>query len=343
MHGQPLDHVVVEWVDVVLPRLFLEGLLQLRELLGVLVGQVRAFREVLGHVVELPLVVLERQGDVDVPGHPFGVQRDGLPPFDPDGTVAEHLVVLPLLAIRRIGIVERVEHGRSVHRLLLDAVVAVRHGQLGRFQNRRGDIADVVILAADLAFAPDALRPVDYQRVRLAAAMLALFEIAERRVAGHGPAGVVVRVGRLVSPAGVVPHAGIERRLHPVQHVGLVERARKTTFAAGAVVRGHEDQRVVQLTDPLQILDHASDLIVHVLHLGREDLHLTRVKQLLVVTERIPGLDLTDPLRQLRALRDDAEADLVLQDHLARLVPAHVELASILRSILRRRVVRRMH
>ena len=63
--GQSHDHVVVQWIDVVFPRLLFEDRLKFGELLGVLLGQVGALREVLGRVVEVPNVLLERKRDVD--------------------------------------------------------------------------------------------------------------------------------------------------------------------------------------------------------------------------------------------------------------------------------------
>ena len=51
----------------------------------------------------------------------------------------------------------------------------------------------MVILTADLSFGFDPVRPVNHQVILLTAAVFALLEIAERRIAGHGPARVVVQ------------------------------------------------------------------------------------------------------------------------------------------------------
>ena len=83
----------------------------------------------------------------------------------------------------------------------------------------------MMVLVSDLALGLDALRPVDHQRIVLAAPVFALLEVAEGRVAGHGPTRMVVRIARCVPPAVVIPQVGIKGRLHAVQHIGFVKRA----------------------------------------------------------------------------------------------------------------------
>ena len=79
------------------------------------------------------------------------------------------------------------------------------------------------------------------------------------------------------------------------------------------------------------------------LHLGRKGLHLARIELLLLLVEGIPGRDLIDPFGELSVLRDDAEFLLVIKDHLAGLVPAHVELAPVFLQVVVGRMVGRMH
>jgi len=52
----------------------------------------------------------------------------------------------------------------------------------------------------------DTLGPVDDQGVLDAAAVHRLLEVPERRVAGHGPAGVIMRIGARPAPVVVVAH-----------------------------------------------------------------------------------------------------------------------------------------
>ena len=66
----------------------------------------------------------------------------------------EHLEVLRLVALGRLGVVEGVHHADALERRLLDAVDERRLGQPGRLEDRRRDVDDVVELVADLALAP---------------------------------------------------------------------------------------------------------------------------------------------------------------------------------------------
>ena len=125
---------------------------------------------------------------------------------------------------------------------------------LGSLQDRRRNITYVIILAADLSFGLYSVGPVNHQCIMLAAAMLALLEVTKRRVSWHGPAGVIVGVRISTPPIGIITPDGIERGLQAVQHIGFIGRSSQTSLPAGAVVGGHEDERVVELVDPLKCL-----------------------------------------------------------------------------------------
>ena len=85
-------------------------------------------------------------------------------------------------------------------------------------------------------------------------------------------------------------------------------------------------ERVVELAQVLEGLDHAPDLVVVVGGVGGEDLDLADVELLLLRRQLVPLLQhVLRPGRQLGVLRDHAEALLVLEDALAHLVPALVE------------------
>ncbi len=245
-------------------------------------GQVGALREVLGHVVELPLVLLEGDDHVHVPRHALAMERDRLPAVHPDRAIPEHLEVLTLLDGGGLRFVEGIHHRLTIKGLLLDAMVTLRELDLGGLHDGRRDVGDVVILAADLTLGLDAVGPVHDEGVGLAAAVLALLEVAEGRVASHGPAGVVMRVGVLATPVGVGPPVGVELGLQAVEDVGLVEGAGQSALARGTVVRGDEDEGVLEFPDSLEGIDDAPDLVVDMLHLRGEDLHLARVELLLL-------------------------------------------------------------
>lgn len=88
--------------------------------------------------------------------------------------VAEHLVVLHRVVRGGLGVVERVLHADAVERHLRHAVHLGRRRDSHDIQERRRDVDDVVVLAAQLPFRLDALGPVDDQRVGVAAVMFGL-------------------------------------------------------------------------------------------------------------------------------------------------------------------------
>ena len=96
------------------------------------------------------------------------------------------------------------------------------------------------------------------------------------------------------------------------------------------------------LTDVLQRVDYAPDLVVGLRGEGGEGLHQPRRDLLLVRRQRVPGGNFGGPRRQLRIGRNDAQLQLALKRLLAVLVPALVELALELVDPGLRDVVRRM-
>ncbi len=206
------------------------------------------------------------------------MQRDSLPAVCPDSTVAEHLVVLALLAIGRGSIIERVHHRDAVHRLLLDTVIYVRNLNTGCLHDRRRDIGNMVILIADFTFGLDAVGPVDDEMILLPAAVFTLLEVTEWRVAGHCPTGVIVRVSILATPVLEVAQIGFEFRLQAVEHIGFIEGTGQAALAARAVISRDEDQRIVELADAFKFGDDATDLHIDPFHLCGEYFHLPGVE-----------------------------------------------------------------
>ena len=146
-----------------------------------------------------------------------------------DAAVAEHLEVLRLVPLGRLGVVEGVEHADAFDRVLLDAVHRDRLGQAGRLEDRRRDVDHVVELRADLALGLDALGPVDDGAVARAAPVRGdLLGPLVGRVHGVRPAHGVVVVG--LRPAELVdPRRQELRRLegrHAVEVDHLVEACR---------------------------------------------------------------------------------------------------------------------
>ena len=103
-------------------------------------------------------------------------------------TVTEHLEVLNRVTLRRIGVIQAIHQARTCHRLLNRPVHTGWLWQAGRFENRGRNIDHVRELAADLALALDALRPVDHHAVTGAAKVRGnLLGPLEGRVKGDCP------------------------------------------------------------------------------------------------------------------------------------------------------------
>ena len=199
----------------------------------------------------------------------------------------------------------------------------------GGLEDRRHDVDHVHELLAQAALVLDARRPRHHHvLVDAAEPGRVLLEPVERRVEGPRPAGRHVVVGLLGAPDVVELHLHVDGQLvEAVEERDLVGRAQRPALGAGAVVAVDvDDQRVVELAQVLEGLDHAPDLVVVVGGVGGEDLDLADEELLLLRAELIPRLqDVLGPGRQLRILGDHAEPLLVLEDALAQLLVAVVE------------------
>ncbi len=130
------------------------------------------------------------------------VDGGGEPAVGVDGAVAEHLEVLRRVALRRLRVVERVDHAHALDRRLHGAVDALRLGQTGSLEHRRGDVDDVGELRAHPALVLDPLRPAHDHAIAGAAEVgRHLLRPRERRVAGDRPAGRHVRIGASGRPS----------------------------------------------------------------------------------------------------------------------------------------------
>ena len=109
---------------------------------------------VLGAVVELPVVVVERGRRLLAPRR--AVLGHGAPALEVDAAVAEHLEVLEVVVLGGLGGVEAVEHARAFIGALGDPVDHRRLGDAGRLEHRGGDVDDVVELLSYLAFSRNA-------------------------------------------------------------------------------------------------------------------------------------------------------------------------------------------
>ena len=260
------------------------------------------------------------------------------------------------------GASKAVAHADALDRDLGDPSHDIRLLDLEAVQDGRHDVDGVVVLLANLAAGLDSGRPGDDAGVGGAAleGRVALPHL-ERGVEGHGPAGRVVVVGlqptELVERLDVVVH-GVRNAVHE-KH--LVDRTVWAALAAGAVVGHHDDDRVVQLPDLLQMVDQPADLVITVGqepgvdlgHPGRERLlavgHVGPTSGLVQCRERLavrtgPGGRRAEwvDVRQFGVQRDDALFLLLGQHRLSGLLVAVVELALVLLDPLLGHVVRRM-
>ena len=201
--------------------------------------------------------------------------------------LAHHLEVLGRVARRRLGVlrVEGVGEAGALDRLLLDAVDDLGRTDAGGLEDGRHDVDDVHELLAQAALVLDARRPRDHHVLVDAAELRrVLLEPGERRVEGPRPAGRHVVVGLLGAPDVVELHLHVDGQLvDAVEERDLVRRAERPALGAGAVVAVDvDDQRVVELAQVLEGLDHAADLVVAVGGVGGEDLDLADEELLLV-------------------------------------------------------------
>ena len=109
----------------------------------------------------------------------------------------------------------------------------------------------------------------------------------------------------------------------------------------GAVVAPDvEDQRVVAIAEPVDLVDDPADLNIHVLGEARRHFHQAALEGLLVLGDAVPGRHRLVPRGELGVGGDPAFLLGALEDALAIGVPAVVELALILVGPLLHDVVR---
>jgi hypothetical protein len=103
-----------------------------------------------------------------------------------------------------------------------------------------------------------------------------LLEPIERRVEGPQPSRGHVVVGLLGAPHVVEFHLLLHRHhVDAVEEGDFVRRAERPALGARAVVTVDVDhQRVVELAEILEVLDHAADLVIIERCVGGEDLDL---------------------------------------------------------------------
>src|SRR3984885_15691118 len=138
---------------------------------GHLFSQVLCLGPVFIGVVKLPDVVVECRGYFPLEEPRRLVSRHRGPPLVVDAAIAEHLEVLRLMLLRRLGIIEGVCHADAFDRMLLDSVDECRLGNAGHFKDGWGNIDDVMELSTDFALSLASLWPMHDRAVASSAPM----------------------------------------------------------------------------------------------------------------------------------------------------------------------------
>ena len=226
----------------------------------------------------------------------------------------------------------------ALHQELVDALDRCWLGDPGEFQDRGPDVDDVGELGAKAARVGEMAGPVHHHRVACAAEVGGdLLAPLERRVPGPRPRGRAVRRRGRAAP-GVDPAGGLDHgelllggQGNAVLHRQLVEGAGEGALHGGAVVAPDvEDQGVVELAHPLELIQHPAHVVIGVLLVAGIDLHLPGIQGPFLVRERVPGREGTLRGVSTASCGITPEGLLAGEDLFSVDVPAAVELAAVL-------------
>ena len=263
-----------------------------------------------------------------------------------DRSRAEHLEVLRRPLVRRVRLIPSVHHTRALDRFLRDAVDHLRLRQASRFQNRRYDVDHVVELIADAALVLNARWPGHGHAVAGAAEVRRhLLGPLVGSVKRPGPADRIVRVSLVCAPDVVELHVHFHRRLHTVQIGELAIDAIQCSLGARAIIATDvDDERVIELANVLDRLNHATNLGISVSEEGPINVGFPDIELLGVVGQRVPFRNGIRPSGELRVLRNHTQLLLIGEDLLPHRLVAFVEEMHVadLLDPLRRRMMRRM-
>ncbi len=298
-----------------------------------LVGDVVGLGEVVLEVEQRPAVggevatALQQALLVDhALGHVVGGR---LPTVRVDGARAEHLEVLHVARVGRVGIVERRSDRRAIPPLLHDAVDLLRRSDAHEVEHRGREVDGVDELVAHLTARGEPGGVVHDQRGPAPTEPRVALPESQRSVAGPRPPPRVVRIRadptEIVVVRGVAGDGVGDVLREPV----LVERPDGAPLGAGAVVGHEHDDGVVEHAEPCELVDDATDLGVGVGEEAGEDLHLPTHGPALVGGQRLPVGDPLGPLGELGLLGHDAEGVLSLVHLVTPLVPAAVETTAV--------------
>ena len=144
-------------------RFFLEQVLQLLQLCGILSREIIGQAEVFRGVVKFPNIILQRVFHVVAPR--CTVDHTSQPTVVIDSTVAEHLEILRRMTVGCVGILCGIQHAHAGQRYLRHAVHGFRLWQSSGFEHGSRHIVDVMELATDFALGLNTLGPVHHHAV----------------------------------------------------------------------------------------------------------------------------------------------------------------------------------
>src|ERR1035441_4770599 len=111
----------------------------------------------------------------------------------------------------------------------------------------------------------------------------------------------------------------------------MIDSTFERSFLAGTVItNGNEDQRVVELTNLLQVIDQATDLKVGIGQIACIHFKEACIELFLVRRQLVPGLDVRVTIGKYRIGRDHTEFLLALENLYAECIPSLVELTLVL-------------
>ncbi len=215
--------------------------------------------------------------------------RDRLPSIDPDRPVTEHLVILHPTLTRLARRIKTIGQAHAFNRQLRCAAVLLRSLDPHALQHRRQNINDMMILGANAALIPNMAGPVHDQRIPDPAFMGILLVKTQRGIAYLGPSSrvVVVQIG---AANGIdLRHHLLHRGPQTIEKGQFIERAIKSPFLTGAIVRKQDEKGIIHDLNGVQKIHQPTNLIVGVIQKpGKRFLH-AGVQPLLVPAEFVPG------------------------------------------------------
>ena len=264
-----------DWQRLVLRRFDQEDVLHLRQFFGHSGGEVVGLAPVLVEIVELPDVLVRRPlpNAGRQPRNPWDAAAHDAshPTVVIDGAAAHDFEILGEQLTLRRRIAERIGETDAVDRVLLDAVHRAGRRDADDLVDRRDNVVDVVKLRPRGSIGLDLRRPADGHRVARAAEMRGQeLRALVGRAAGPGPSRMVHGVG-LGRAEHVEPAELLERRHMLTNGAGnavlrqeFADRAVLALRRGAVIAPDVEDQRIVAIAEPVDLVDDPAGLDIDV-------------------------------------------------------------------------------